>query len=58
MVSTALRPSVRRAWVTPTVTVDFPSPAAVGLMAVTRIKRPLRGRVARLSSRTLALCSP
>src|SRR5688572_29093201 len=44
MQSAAFCPRRRKAWVTPTVTVLFPSPAAVGLMPVTRTRRPRTGR--------------
>src|SRR2546426_5718842 len=40
MHSAAFFPSRLRAWVTPTVTVDFPSPAGVGLIPVTSTSRP------------------
>ena len=57
MQSTALVPSRRRAWASPTEVVVFPSPAAVGLIAVTSTSLPLAGRV--VSSRgTLALYRP
>src|SRR5207302_1775198 len=43
---------------TPTVTVDLPSPAGVGLIPVTSTRRPLGLRRASAESRTLALYFP
>ena len=40
MQTTTFLPSRRSAWLTPTVTVLFPSPAGVGLMPVTSTSRP------------------
>ena len=57
MQSTALVPIFRSACASPTEVVVFPSPAAVGLIAVTITSFPLAGRV--VSSRaTLALYLP
>ena len=42
----------------PTVTVDFPSPAGVGLMPVTRTSRPFGGRAATASGVIFALYRP
>src|SRR5438034_9232268 len=58
MQSAAFLPSFRRAWVTPTVTVDFPSPAGVGLIPVTSTSRPVGLRRAKASSRIFALYFP
>src|SRR5260370_15449369 len=54
----AFFPRRRRAWVTPTVTVDLPSPAGVGLIPVTSTSRPLGARRANAARRTLALYFP
>src|SRR5574341_345958 len=54
----AFFPMRRSAWATPTVTVDFPSPAGVGLMPVTRTRRPLGWRAASAPRVILALCLP
>src|SRR6266513_851701 len=58
MQSAAFFPSLRSAWVTPTVTVDLPSPAGVGLMPVTSTSRPFGLRRARAWSRIFALYLP
>src|SRR2546429_623678 len=58
MHSAAFLRSRRSAWVTPTVTVDFPSPAGVGLIPVTSTRRPLGLRAAKAASRTFALYLP
>src|SRR2546425_942255 len=58
MQSAAFLPSRRNACVTPTVTVDFPSPAGVGLMPVTSTRRPRGLRCASAPSRTFALYLP
>src|SRR5438093_680125 len=58
MQSAAFLPSFRRAWVTPTVTVDFPSPAGVGLIPVTSTSRPVGLRRAKAWSRIFALYFP
>src|SRR5947199_5896540 len=58
MQSPAFFPSFRSAWVTPTVTVDLPSPAGVGLIPVTSTSRPCGGRRARAWSRIFALYRP
>src|SRR5256885_8251878 len=58
MQSAAFFPSFRSAWVTPTVTVDLPSPAGVGLMPVTSTSRPFGLRRARAWSRIFALYLP
>ena len=58
MQSAAFFPIFRSACVTPTVTVDFPSPAGVGLMPVTSTSRPLGLRRASAESRTFALYLP
>src|SRR5437867_10885113 len=58
MQSAAFLPSFRRAWVTPTVTVDFPSPAGVGLIPVTSTSRPVGLRRAKAWSRIFALYCP
>src|SRR3989454_796591 len=58
MHSAAFLPSRRSACVTPTVTVDFPSPAGVGLMPVTSTRRPRGLRRASAASRTFALYLP
>ena len=42
MQTTTFLPSRRNAWLEPTVTVLFPSPAGVGLMPVTSTSRPVR----------------
>ena len=58
--ATALSPSRESASARPMVTVVLPSPAGVGVTAVTRMSRP-SGRVARLRSRegsSLALYRP
>src|SRR5439155_289668 len=47
-----------RAWVTPTVTVDSPSPAGVGLIPVTSTSRPVGLRRAKAWSRIFALYFP
>src|SRR5438552_1967625 len=54
MQRTACLPILRSACVTPTVTVDFPSPAGVGLMPVTSTRRPFGLRRASAPRRTLA----
>src|SRR3989442_1014826 len=58
MHSAAFFPSRLRAWVTPTVTVDFPSPAGVGLIPVTSTSRPRGWRRSSAASRTFALYFP
>src|SRR2546422_4913411 len=58
MHSAAFRPSLRSACVTPTVTVDFPSPAGVGLIPVTSTKRPLGLRRVNACRRIFALYLP
>src|SRR2546422_881188 len=58
MHSAAFRPSLRSACVTPTVTVDFPSPAGVGLIPVTSTNRPLGLRRANACRRIFALYLP
>jgi hypothetical protein len=58
MHSAALWPSCRRACVTPTVTVDLPSPAGVGLIPVTSTSRPRGWRRARALRSTFALYFP
>src|SRR5256712_7314082 len=58
MQSAAFLPSRRNACVTPTVTVDFPSPAGVGLTPVTSTRRPRGLRCASAPSRTFALYLP
>src|SRR2546426_2628505 len=58
MQSAAFFPIFRSACVTPTVTVDFPSPAGVGLIPVTSTRRPLGLRAAKAASRTFALYLP
>ena len=54
MQSTASTPSRRSAWASPTLTVVFPSPAGVGLIAVTSTSFPFAGRCPS-SSGSLAL---
>src|SRR3989454_3120144 len=54
----AFFPIFRSACVTPTVAVDSPSPAGVGLMPVTSTSRPLGVRRARAPRRTFALYFP
>src|ERR1041385_8129527 len=56
--SAAFVPILRSACVTPTVTVDLPSPAGVGLMPVTSTNRPFGWRRASAPSRTFALYFP
>src|SRR5438445_298552 len=58
MHSAAFRPSLRSACVTPTVTVDFPPPAGVGLIPVTSTKRPLGLRRVNACRRIFALYLP
>src|SRR5204863_18077 len=58
MQSAAFFPIFRSACVTPTVTVDLPSPAGVGLIPVTSTSRPLSLRCATAASRTFALYLP
>ena len=55
MQTTTFLPSRRSAWLTPTVTVLFPSPAGVGLMPVTSTSRPLGLPRATASALILAL---
>ena len=57
MQSTAFTPSRRSACARPTATVLLPSPAGVGLIAVTRTSRPRAGRDA-MSSGSFALYLP
>jgi len=54
---TAFLPRRRSACASPTVTVLFPSPAGVGLIAVTSTSRPRVGRAA-ISSGIFALYLP
>ena len=55
MQTTTFLPRRRSAWLTPTVTVLFPSPAGVGLIPVTSTSRPLGFRRAIASALILAL---
>src|SRR3954468_2155326 len=58
MQTTTFLPRRRSAWLTPTVTVLFPSPAGVGLIPVTRTSLPLGFRRAIASALILALYRP
>ncbi len=58
MQTMASLPSRRSAWVNPTVTVLFPSPAGVGEMPLTRTRRPLGLRALIASALIFALNFP
>ena len=52
------RPIFFKPWASPIETVVLPSPAGVGVMAETKIKRPRTGRPARAAKETFALSRP
>src|SRR4029077_14108426 len=58
MATMTFLPRRRSAWVTPIVTVDFPSPAGVGLIPVTSTSRPFGVRLATASAAIFALFRP
>ncbi len=58
MQMTTFLPNRRSAWPSPMVSVDFPSPAGVGLIPVTRTRRPVGFREAIASGEIFALCRP
>ena len=58
IVRTACLPVFANPWISPVAVVDFPSPAGVGVMAVTMINFPFRPSAGNDSNGILALSRP